>query len=219
MGQRHQIYVRVKEGDKKVVYGFHHQWLYGKTALKSLLRVLTFSEGEGNYNALRDFSYQPTSDVIKSILSTDWTCGYYHMVHPFQSDRFNTMDSQEEEWGQSCIKDPREGDNNDGITIIDFTGKTPAYCFMSLLGLECDTSQLDKIEDLTPLSAEKYLTAYYPNFKSELYPDFETIDQEREHREECIDLVGALDGYKILTLKQIQSIFPKMYADKIRKVG
>ena len=50
-------------------------------------------------------------------------------------------------------------DNNDGLTIIDVTDpSSPAYCFVSVHGLEA----AEAVDDLAPLTAETYVTAYYP---------------------------------------------------------
>ena len=51
-----------------------------------------------------------------------------------------------------------EGDNNNGITIIDITNlKTPRYCFMDFYGME----SMYEVDLMTPLSAKSYLWAYY----------------------------------------------------------
>lgn len=195
MGQRHQIYIQLPakfyfEGNPNNkparVIGLHHQWLYGHSALSSLQRLLTFISKQGDYGPIGRGQGEEI-EVIKAIYACDWTSGYFHGVHDISDET-------------SCI-DPREGDNNDGITIVDLSGKAPKYCFMSVHHLEGRHG--DKTPVLKPLSAKQYLAAYYSK------SDIEEFDQEDQSKVE--ELLSFFNFEKVLTTAQVRKIFPAMY--------
>jgi hypothetical protein len=194
MGQRHQIYAVVQNevGASKVI-GIHHQWLYGRTALKLLINAIklqengedspykVFSKGSANLEVLA-FAY---SGLIEE--------GYFHQVHPLGHDQ---------------TTNPNTGDNNDGITIISFLNEKPEYCFLSLEGSEHD----DEVERNVPLSAEQYIGIYYPK-DNKGYSE----QDKKELEDEINGLLNYLKEFNVLTLNQVKEIFPALYPNKKSK--
>jgi len=211
MGQRHQVYLRLPEvyynprnpNNKPVTtIGIHHQWLYGQTALIMLKNFMTFWENtkDDKYSPFVKWRSSDVQGILNGIYSIDYVRGYYHSVHQLEA---------------GCCLDPRLGDNNDGITIIDVTGENPEYCFMAICGLEGDKSCA--VKDLIPLSAHQYVSAYYPHYLTETTAtNFreEVVDLKEFHLE-TKGLIKTLANYKVLTPKQVQDIFPLMYGRKL----
>ena len=99
-------------------------------------------------------------------------------------------------------------DNNDGITIIDVTDpESPAYCFVSIDGLECeDTSN---IPEMTPLSATQYLRGYYPKAKMD---DSETPDHGEIMLEQSIlDTLRPFESVRMITIDMLTEAWPGEY--------
>ncbi len=204
MGQRHQIYVKLPATNygkgncnnrPSRVIGLHHQWLFGQTALISLARVMSFLGAKENakYCSLRGRGSYEAIEILSALYSIDAATGYYHRVHDISTE-------------DSC-QDPRLGDNNDGITIIDLSKDTVKYCFMRLDGLGRGDAA-DGIPNLKPLSAKKYLAAYYPDFETNSDP--ENLEFNAKNRE----LVAGFENQKLLTLSEVKKIFPKMFVEE-----
>jgi hypothetical protein len=230
MGQRHQIYVKFpgygEKGKAKPtdgIAGFHHQWLYGMTAVNSLARVLKFYINSTDED--KDMQYGPLhsntayglkrhSEVIRALYSVDVEDGYWHFVHSFLEEQDDYADRAKDYKPPSEVLDPRNGDNNDGITIIDVSHGDFRYCFMNIGHLEgeveCKTS-------LKPMTAAEYLLHYYPKFMqkqgNKTHDDKskrQTIDQETF--DSMIKTLALIDGNaKLLTLAECKALFPAMY--------
>jgi hypothetical protein len=208
MGQRHQVYIAVpqkqRNGDKEVkstaVLGLHHQWLYGKTAIRLLHNMLKYAE-----NAKKNYAYcyfnnhydlRETQNLLESIYTTDHTYGYYHNVIGFNKD--DTYDAR-------VLRNPKCGDNNDGITVIDFTnGKNemadkPRYCFYTLEG-----GDSFGIPDLI-WSAEDYLLHYYPKFMGKT-----GSGKEFSVEKETKPILRYLSKFDLLTHADLKRLFPEM---------
>ena len=99
-------------------------------------------------------------------------------------------------------------DNNDGITIIDVTDpESPAYCFVSIHGLECEDRS--NIPTMTPLSATQYLRGYYPKVKMD---DSETPDQKKiEFEESVLDTLRPFESVRMITIDMLSEAWPGEY--------
>lgn len=200
MGQRHQVYAVVNEYHgydvkSKEVVGIHHQWLYGRTALMLLANALELHKKAGDYGPFAKASYE-AAKALASVYSVDPRNGYWHQTH--------ILDAGETE-------DPRRGDNNDGITVIDFRGKKPRYCFMNI-GI--GDSTILQAPAFKPLSAEEYVRLYY-------HPGCYAYQKEGDEapiEKEIAGLLKRLKGYKLLSFKDIQELFPKMQHKALSEV-
>ncbi len=162
MGQRHQIYVKMPEN--LGVGGLHHQWLYGMRAVEGLARVVAFYKktmpdpddkfASGPLHSNTAYGCARQIEAIRSIYSLDQETGDWSYLHNLHEG------CERGETPSECL-DPRNGDNNDGITIIDLsTPRVFKYCFMNICHLEGEIEP----KKLTPLSAREYLLCYYPFF-------------------------------------------------------
>lgn len=191
MGQRHQIYGVFKFTDlsgKETVtrVALHHQWLYGRQALHLLANVLEFDKKAKRHSPFRD-GMDNELEALTALYSMDAKGGYFHTVHDLNGS-----------------VNPLHGDNNDGITIIDFTEKEPRYCFMSLP----DNGHGDRLEKMVPLSAADYIRAYYFEgcYFYEKCPDaIKKIEKEIER------LLKRLQPYNVMTLSKVKELFPAMF--------
>ena len=221
MGQRHQVYIRLP----KVYYnkdncnnrastnvGFHHQWLYGATALRSLKNALTFIKATSlsNYPAyVSPHSLSEILDTFASIYSIDIESGYSSGVHKFG---YESVENQVVFTNNSPeTKDPRKGDNNNGITVIDLEDPSqPAYCFLSIGHLEClDETMGEAYDNFYPISALEWVDLHYgDSWKTK---DIGLADcQQTKQIEEWVKFV---DTFKVLAPKRLMQIFPALKKD------
>lgn len=208
MGQRHQIYVRLPKvyynkgnhnnRDTKVI-GFHHQWLYGWRACRLLSNFLTFMKNADEYV----FNDQDRlTNIAEKCYSIDVPLAYEHGVHPLSADE---------------IYDPRNCDNNNGITVIDLTGKEPKYAFLSLHGMECggegfevqhpndpDRGQDVSYKNFSPLDSVHWIRLHYGN-------DWQAkFRMDGKHGLTAYESVDMLKDYQLLSVEELAEIFPKM---------
>ena len=203
MGQRHQIYVVKKNGgffleDKKsnnyknhvskygskptIIFPYHHQWLYGQTALMNCLNLFRMGQ-KINYPRFDEngFKFEELTDIYKNIQSLTLREGKIN----FETLLFEGDDNPQSRFHFDL------GDNNDGITIVFPEEKK--YCFM-FINTPID-GQLDRVP-YVPMNAEQYLKCYYP----EEYNTDPTL----------IRTVKSFNKYSVMTAKEIKSYFPRM---------
>jgi hypothetical protein len=149
MGQRHQVYLKTQEG--KIV-GLHHQWLYGKTAVNNLARLLTFIKNSINNDNIY-WAIESPDKLLEYCYSFDIDRGYIENTYKL-----------------SHIS-PLHEDNNNGITCIDLTDiNNPTYCFASLNGLECLGVGIKKGKDYSdkvPMGYKTWVYLHYPEMGEE----------------------------------------------------
>ncbi|KAM5356750.1 hypothetical protein ACJ41O_003396 [Fusarium nematophilum] len=166
MGQRHQLFVIARLGKHyRSLAVVHHQWLCGVSALGSCHRLLCIFSDPSNRATLqhelhlaadffKDSEPPPSSPpgwqnpketacpfpFITTCLMTgaayDYELAHVQTVHELA---FNMGYDQ--------------GDNNDGITVLDITDLTNVrYCFVNIH---------PGVPDHTPLTGREYLKAYH----------------------------------------------------------
>ncbi|KAI5889170.1 uncharacterized protein SCHCODRAFT_02585197 [Schizophyllum commune H4-8] len=209
MGQRHQAWIiaQVKpHGGGKPRYrcigGLHHQWCYGSLPLKGLIRIATLLKQKPNaeivQEELRSIEGKYGSHLDEAPKIPNCPCRYttFLLNLAFNADLDSDSVSGQyfsngslgnvlpASWG--CW----DGDNNDGLTIIDVTDPyNPRYCFLG--GNETET------EDTGRLTAQKYLEAYY---------DIELEDpQMRAHLQQVLD---ACKGFELIDVAALREAFP-----------
>lgn len=227
MGQRHQIYVRFPIKDKNNIAGYHHQWLYGYSAISALSRVVQFWVNSEDKTIPKDSSFRLSgplrtdvcyglprqSKVIDSLYSIDIEEGYWANICNFIQDYTDLKPGEI----PSEVLDPRNGDNNDGITIIDcFDPEVIKYCFMSVGHLE---GEINPKKTLVPMSAREYLLCYYPEFmdKKGGWKDHNDKTKGRQVFDPkdfdtyLSRLLLIEEKATLLTLAECKKLFPKMY--------
>lgn len=211
MGQRHQIYAilpytfkQQKEfnwGEEKPEYvdsnvvALHHQWLYGTLPLRRLNQLFAFYQKGHTYKFHvfnKEGSFSGLAEkALQTLYSLDIEEGQFYGVSLLMND---------------AAKNPRLGDNNDGITIIDFreAGK-PKYAFMFL-------HRAFETAPFQALSAEDYVRSYY---NEEEYAQLGYEEEAKTDTEAAIsELLSALAPYPVLSTKEVQAVFPSMFEKK-----
>jgi hypothetical protein len=215
MGQRHQIYLRLPKVDyggtnpnnrPEVTCGMHNQWLYGYSAMSSLYRFLKFASKvkDDQFNPLGKVNPNECQAILNNIYSVDIETGYHSNNSLFPIDRKDT------DFEETC-SDPRLGDNNNGITIIDVADlKNISYCFMSIGHLEClDKSKVNREEsdspsyaNFAPISVEEWMALHFGD-EYRLYYIYDRVDFIKKN-------------FKVITTERLIEIFPKMKAALIQ---
>ena len=211
MGQRHQLFVIAKIANRyRSLAVFHHQWLYGATALKRCLGLLAIFSDSANRLPIQqeltaarrfdeDFWTKPRSyndsEVPFPFITTCLLLGASFDV--------------KEGYNASVILEPfnmafNDGDNNDGITVIDITDlRHVRYCFV-LWGFyeraeddveeEEEHTRPPRVPQMTPLSGPMYLGAYSSAEERSKHPDFQTLMQQY-HEWDLIDIASLADTW------------------------
>ena len=190
MGQRHQLYFRTwgekdrKESTDRAIkprwHCFHSQWCYGSMPLRLLKWVLEFESNADAYCKLsrKEITRDDIREVITQLISTNAADGYHQSV------------LVEDELMVKGIPDPNLGDNNDGITVLDLTGKRPKYAFVLL---EDETGY-------APLTGEQYAAGYYQKGSKD-WKAFK-IDSWHKYIQKHADL---------LTVEELAEFFPRAW--------
>ena len=92
-------------------------------------------------------------------------------------------------------KDCTQGDNNDGILIIDTIEQK--YAFVNIFTYDYgddDLSDIYLLKPMQPYSAKEYVRAYYPN-----------------DTEKVVFAKDLMKHYGVLTIKELSKIFPKNF--------
>ncbi len=202
MGQRHQIYVAVKNRNVKTeqdeimfgtkettVFAYHHQWLYGRSALFMAGKVIEMADLE--YSPIKIGYEFPTSaemyEFMQWLLMIDNKyhggekgSGYHYVIPLLKySDGERTIP----EMYRNYID---RGDNNDGITILDIQNRK--YCFMFI-------DDYHGVKKYQPLTAQQYVDTYYPDPSNEV--------------KRFINLAVKSVSWELLTMDELHQLFPK----------
>ncbi len=216
MGQRHQVFIRIKnpikgsrtfwsDEDKKrgrklfgngnyTTLAFHHQWLYGRSAVVNIQSIIEFTDNMSEYTNPLHEGYMSNSlddyiNTITMVLSVQ-----KHPMHPrgYGIERFHFLNDDDTDYN---IKDNFTwGDNNDGVTLIDIEKRT--YCLVNIFDYDKEYGSVYSLPSMQPSSALDYINAYYPD--------------EDSHNEQFLSELGLIDT-KVMTLSDIKKMFPKMY--------
>ncbi|WAO92210.1 hypothetical protein NCS54_00970600 [Fusarium falciforme] len=207
MGQRHQLFVIARVGKHyRSLAAVHHQWLYGVSALRSCLRLLRIFSDPGNRLALKhelDLAVSffkdkpPPSEPEEYQDAESTTCPF-----PFITTCLAIGASYDSKTGQvQAIHELRydmgydQGDNNDGITVIDVTDLDHVrYCFVNFGSGDiyaADEDDADPQSEFahvphaphsdnpateTPLTGREYLRGYYSESDEMVQRNTEVIE-------------------------------------------
>ncbi|KAJ6599168.1 hypothetical protein DFH09DRAFT_1389279 [Mycena vulgaris] len=208
MGQRHQVFIvaRVAAHNTTVhryrcIGAYHHQWfsnVVSRLPLRAMKRFISLIKQKdnakiveeeiraiqgkyGSGNAQPPLPETPCPYAL-FLLASAWCVdleGHYASGVSFENGMLDAnMGSN-------------EGDNNDGISVIDITDPTnPSYCFVSV-----------------PLSAEQYARAYYP-----VPTDAEKAENGvKETEEDVQQKIESLRDERIMTLDVLAEAWSTEY--------
>lgn len=190
MGQRHQVYAITNKG----TFAWHDQWSYGTLPLRAALRVLTYQKVADEYNKLTSDYLNPSHQtVIERVMTTDYRKGICTGAFDITKELIN----------KEGLIDPRRGDNNDGITILDLRKEEDIrYCFMMLWDEDRGPYTAKARE---PLSAEQYVKLYYKP-GSERWESLKITPLLKELKE---------SGARLLTRTRCRKLLPGLYDDEL----
>lgn len=224
---------------KTSILSFHHQWLFGMTAAAVCYKIM--QEVMKSEHPAHIFSKDIESCPYPTRFSSakDKIDGYKELVQAILfiqdniqftengarygiQDAFFTNEECYNEKGKleygDCRKDFRLGDNNDGIMIIDCI--TKKYCFMNI---GFGDSTVLKLPKLVPVSAGRYVRAYYPTTEKSLdsYTKKERLGNDQKKIQECLDenkssvdfVIEQFKDFKVLSLEEVSEIFPAVYSE------
>jgi len=266
MGQRAQIFIRIENplkkeklegslwneddrkeaklyfGNKKYsVIPFHHQWLYGTTAIGMLVKIMkevNLAKGQEHpfspdlvnipYTDNREkFRGYGVIEFVKAIISTtDFEVseinGRFGVERvTYIGDEHYDYEKRKKNKGWTNHQEYCDcGDNNDGIMIIDVPSKK--YCFMNISEqYKKDCASSSCLPTLQPVNAHDYQVAYYPILKKRLtsytIQDNCNNDKEKikelltENREMAVAIYEITKEFGVLSLKEVTKMFPKTY--------
>lgn len=261
MGQRMQCYIRIanplktkelsggiydkkdiKEAelyfgkDKFSIIPFHHQWLYGITAVGMLVKILKeVKRAKGDSHPFSPtLSYIPYSkqfdkkgfgliELIQAMISvTDFETsliggrfGKENLTY-IGDEHFDFEAKKVNRKWANHQKRCDMGDNNDGIMIIDVPSKK--YCFMNIVkqykgkdGRCCSY----RLPQLKPVSAMDYHLAYYPLTEKELSEYYLEKDKTpqilKEHASMAKRLEKIVSKFDVLSLAEVTTMFPQTF--------
>ena len=209
MGQRHQVYVFVKD-EKGIVRGagLYHQWLFGRTAGLQAIRMMEyFKEAKKeSYHPLMGgdgFGLPILNKFLENFYSIIQETGYYST----EGSALDTANGWED-----GVRDPRIINNDDGVTVFDFTDpKNPTYCMMNIHEQDRDSDSLPK---WTPVSAERYIRAYYPVGGTAYQKERWSAKQFEKNEEELANIFKRVPAHKLMTKERVRELFPVVFAKK-----
>jgi len=258
MGQRHQLFIKIanpakhlsaqpkerKELEKEfgtgefAILAYHHQWLYGRSALHTALGLLQFGKQftreqkteskeaydcpfsvrgmEGNFNS-KDRIISAIAFILnyrpKATTSLDAGIGSAWYI------------GKEDE---GINFDYTLGDNNDGITIIDLVENK--YCYMNIYEQDLkDSYSASRLPSLTPVSAKEYVSAYYGETIESTNPyyfgdhDRSKVKMSVEDQQKIVNsniktnlkASKGFDKFEVLTKAEIEKMFSRMKKEKV----
>ncbi|CAG9976206.1 unnamed protein product [Clonostachys byssicola] len=176
MGQHHQLFVIAKAGRHyRSLAAVHHQWLYGMTALRQCLQLLEIFGHSENRLALQqelrfaEAYYRNKGAPSQQPPELQWADRGGICPFPFITTclMMGTSFNQELAQASAVHEEPfgmgfDQGDNNDGITVIDITDlENVKYCFVNFTD---DYQQEGETHSplYQPLTGWQYVKTYYP---------------------------------------------------------
>lgn len=216
MGQRHQYIIvypksffnkgnpNNKPERAEVI---HHQWLYGRSAiftLERVLRLITNSIKDGqDYMFGTNKSGYTSGDGTKAIaaaISVDPDQGYYHNTWVYEDNEGKRETYKLKDLTSNVF------DNNDGITVIKFESgnMVPKYAFITPNHLE--GKYWHNSDGNGPWSAKEYLDFYYNAKDQKEFP--------LEVREAVKRALGNIDKMaQLMSKAEVKKLLPSLNFD------
>jgi hypothetical protein len=216
MGQRHQVFIRVKNPIKmkyasylkpdeikraKAMFGsgettilvFHHQWLYGRSPIVKIQEIFEVTEPDeiAEYSNPFGGSYQfDTLDEYIKAVTTMISLSFSRLSpRGIGLERYHFLNEDEPYMREFYDR----GDNNDGISIIDTIERK--YCLMNIhSSVDKEDNSIYRFDPYTPISGADYVNAYYPK------------GGKRENAKVC----KGLTKFGLLNHKELKKLFPKI---------
>ncbi|TFK72813.1 hypothetical protein BDN72DRAFT_762823 [Pluteus cervinus] len=210
-GNRHQAYLIAKiipHGSNKPNYrcigAIHHQWCNASRPLEAALRFMNLIKQTENAEIIKEEikalngkygSHSRKRPLIPSVpcpytsflMTSAWAVDFM----PTQSGCMYLSNALDE----GAFMQISEGDNDDGITVIDISDPcSPSYCFV------VNEGDMDR-----PATAEEYIRHYYPAGSSD------------EHEEGAVaSTVPGFVGIPVIPLQYLAEAWPTDFTAKTK---
>jgi hypothetical protein len=217
-------WVKILGTGEYTILAYHHQWLYGMTFANIAHTVLDFYHGgklgEHNhplnnveYFVREMFRFGDNNLIGRFIDLHTWLMSIHNLPWAGTRERGYegfTFLNESDPWVSKYFD---QGDNNDGVCVIDcITGK---YAFLKMYG-EIGEKILP---NYTPLTAVQYVECYYPldanNLNERCTPEEITEATVKDATKRINLVTRKFKKYELLTVEELSAMFPKC-ATKLR---
>ncbi|KAM0421383.1 hypothetical protein ACHAPT_010918 [Fusarium lateritium] len=219
MGQRHQLFVIARVGKYyRPLAAVHHQWLYGASALRSCLRIMRIFSDPSNRLALKHeldlaaifYKKEPPppsnpeeyEEAERTICPFPiiLTCLAVGAAYDVEEGRVQAIHELRYDTGYD------QGDNNDGITVLDITDLDHVrYCFVNPGGADIyqDGPDGQISSEIHPFIMLHFWVAGFSNLEAPLtgreylkgyYKDSNPLVQKHTHVIEALDESPLIDA-------------------------
>ena len=259
MGQRHQIFVKIanpskhlrlepkekKELEKEFGTGefailtYHHQWLYGRSALHTAMALLSFGsqftkEVKTGTKAWDGYDCPfGVKGMGQNFGTKDKVVSAIQFILNFRPKATTALEAgMGSAWyigkeDEGINFDYTLGDNNDGITIIDLVENK--YCFMNIYEQDLeDQYNVRRLPMLKPVAAKDYVACYYGETIESTNPYYfgdhdrtkvtKTVAQQQKIVDGNIKInrkaTKGFDKFEVLTKREIDAMFKRMKQTK-----
>lgn len=186
MSQRHQVYLRIPAIDgirPAKTIGLHHPILGSETALLALQNFLYYvvnkkDDDRDDYQQTINFN---ASELLRAAYSFIPSIGFFSTLPCVMAETDN----------------PKNCENDSGITVIDLESDPPQYCFAQFNGNETETIILD---------AHQYTKHYYPEYES---GDRQVYATQRL-------AIFELEDFPLIDSDRLKEIFPQCVSSTIK---
>jgi hypothetical protein len=195
--------------ERTTIFAYHHQWLYGRSALLGLINILTIAKNAGeNNNPFSESPYFPGEERVNAIKYTLslFNSRLANLIGRIGIEGFRLLNFNQPEMKDDFTR----GDNNDGVLIIDSVSKK--YAFINIGG----DSTINQLPMLEPVTAEQYVRLYYPqNAKDSLLISAPTDEKNENYWKTNTRInkifIKAIARFEVLTKGDLKILFPKTY--------
>lgn len=221
--------IEILGNGKTTILSYHNQWLFGRSSLQQCLALLEFANNFTKKEILKkngDLFDVPFSvsgymkfNTIERITNA---IGTIMNLRPKNTEWLKAGIGESfyigsHEYDIELREDFTRGDNNDGVIIVDMINKK--YCFINpypkhKYGLKFSVRDLPKCK---PFDAHTYVKCYYGETLKTIQPyklENKTEEEKLKLLNDNIRINGELanqfKGFKVLTIEELDVMFPKM---------
>jgi len=194
---------------------FHHQWLYGQSAVVNVIETLKKCNPETatSYSPFAVDGWNGDLDTwlkqVTAIISVQT-----NPLHPrgIGYEGFWMLNESDPTMRTHCDY----GDNNDGITVIDAIEQK--YCMMNIYDEDHEYIHISNLPKLYPSDTRSYLKLYYPEmmvnckdyYSHRKFSDEKIKELVKTNVQDNGKLNVITNKYDVLTLPELKKIFPAM---------
>jgi len=204
-----------------IIVAFHHQWLYGRSFVmvaSNLLFAIKNIKSSSDYSNM----FHQKFDHSNPNYPIEWMQNYMQNFFDYELSNYTragiermTLLNEEHIEDNDLIysEDFTNGDNNDGVLLMDFTNDILKYCFININTYGAD----ETFKYLCPVDANAYIKTYYSEDLKKLISENDTLsikEVENLLKNNISINKKFIKRFKsfnhVLTVDEIINMFPKM---------